>query len=148
MKINSPIPFYLQEAPWSCTVACVRMVLAAYGKRFSREADLYVCCQTTIAGTLADDVVNCVQRYGFMGQHLKHCSIETMSQWLNQTLYPIALINLFPLTVQWSRHAVVVIGITDTHIHYLDPARGARMDDRTAFIQAWSMNSSRVILIE
>jgi hypothetical protein len=57
MSIDSGIHFLPQEKEWSCTVACVRMLLAYWGIRIEQEADLYDCCRSTVTGTYLDHAV-------------------------------------------------------------------------------------------
>ncbi|MBI4770970.1 MAG: C39 family peptidase [Chloroflexi bacterium] len=143
----SPVPFFWQETESSCTVACLRMVLAHFGTAMD-EAVLRECCRNTGTGTRADDAAACARRYGFRAEHLRRNRIEDLRDWLAGGYYPIALLNLFPLTAHWVLHAVVVIALDAERVTYLDPARGRRADSLVAFEQAWQMNLARVLLIQ
>lgn len=147
MSRETPVPFFVQETEWSCTVACLRMVLAQLGT-VVEESVLRECCGTTERGTQADEVVACAQQYGFTAEQQRGGTLDDLSQWLNNGVYPIVLLNLFPLAALWRMHAVVVIAVDGNEVHYLDPARGQRMDALVAFEQAWLMNLYRAIVVQ
>ncbi len=148
MTTSSSVPFFPQEKEWSCTVACIRMIMAYYGINFSSEITLAECCKTTTYGTNADEAVACVQSHGLLAQHLQNCGWETLQQWIIAKIYPIVLINTYPLTAKWSTHAVVTTNFEDQIVHYLDPARGPQTASHPSFTQAWQMNRNRIILIQ
>lgn len=147
MAFESPVPFFQQETEWSCTPACLRMVLAHLGTVVD-EAALRECCQTTETGTHADGAVACARRHGFKAEHLRRNEVNDLRRWLADDVYPIALVNMFPLLALWRMHAVVVIGIEADTVYYLDPARGQREDALVSFEQAWTMNLRRAIVMQ
>ena len=147
MSIDSGIPFLPQEKEWSCTVACVRMLLGYWGIRIEQEADLYDCCRSTVTGTYLDHAVACIQQYGLQAAHLRQCQLIDLQGWLAEGLYPIVLLNMFPLIAKWTMHTVILSIIEGDTVHYLDPARGHRSDQLVAFEQARLMSRQQVILI-
>ena len=84
------VPFLRQETAWSCSVACLRMVLAHFGTRLD-ESTLRDCCHTTTAGTRAEDVVGCARRYGFDAYHVRGADINGLRRWLRSGAFPIIL---------------------------------------------------------
>lgn len=142
------IPFFSQEKEWSCTVACLRMVMAYWGINFPNETALAECCKTTTYGTNADEAVACAKSNGLAAQHLHNCDWETLQKWITSKIYPITLINTYPLIAKWAAHAVVITHIEDQTVHYLDPARGSKTAFHLSFAQAWQMNRNRVILVQ
>ncbi|NJN53626.1 MAG: hypothetical protein HC804_02030 [Anaerolineae bacterium] len=141
------LPVFLQETEYSCTVACLRMVMAHFGVMVAKESDLYDCCQTSSIGTYADDVVACARRYGLNATHLRHCQASDLQSWLSTGLYPIALINTYPLMARWCMHAVIVSQIENDVVQFIDPARGQSQATAVTFLQAWQMNASRAIIV-
>ena len=76
--MKSNLPFYKQEHPYSCTVACLRILLAHYGIEVS-EAELREKCKTGELGTYARNILACAQEYGFSAT-LEHLSIERLKK--------------------------------------------------------------------
>ncbi|MBS1253065.1 MAG: hypothetical protein MAG451_02110 [Anaerolineales bacterium] len=142
----SKLKFYPQETRLSCTPACLRMVMAHWGIEVD-EATLRECCKTDGLGTVARDAVACTRRYGLRAEELRKATWDDLRRWLADGLYPILLVNLFPLDALWVFHAVVVETVTDELVTYLDPAQGQRIAEVRAFEQAWQMNRRRAIVV-
>ena len=62
--MQSKLPFYRQEKPYSCVPACLRMVLAAKGYAVS-ESVLRERCDCTFLGTDALTAVDALRAMGF-----------------------------------------------------------------------------------
>jgi len=142
----STLPFFAQETRTSCVPACVRMVMATWGIEID-EATLRVCCQTDWSGTAAKAVVACVGRWGLKATEVRVATLDDLRSWLDNGIFPIVYLNLFPLDALWVQHAVVVEVVTDEVIVYLDPAQGKRTAHSLAFDQAWQMQKRRAIII-
>lgn len=142
----SGLRFYLQETRLSCAPACLRMVMAYWGIEVD-EATLRDCCKTDWLGTAAEDAVACARRYGLWAEEVREASWDDLRRWLTDGLYPILLLNLFPLDALWVFHAVVVETVTDELVTYLDPVQGPRTVEVVAFQQAWRMNRRRAIVV-
>ncbi len=123
------------------------MVMAHLGITVAKESDLYECCQTSPIGTHADGIVACARHHGLNANHFRHCQPNDLQSWLLAGLYPITLINTYPLIARWCMHAVVLTGIENDIVQFLDPARGEQQAPAVAFLQAWQMNANRVILV-
>lgn len=121
--------------------------MAHCGITVASESDLYECCQTSAIGTHADDAVACARRYGLNADHFRQCQASDLQSWLSDGYYPITLINTYPLIARWCMHAVVVTGIENGIVEFLDPARGEKQSPMVAFLQAWQMNANRAILV-
>jgi len=111
------------------------------------EATLCTCCQTDWSGTAAKAAVACVGRLGLKADEVHGATIDNLSGWLGNGIFPIVYLNLFPLDALWVQHAIVVEGVTNEAIAYLDPAQGKRMAHPLAFEQAWQMQKRRAIII-
>jgi ABC-type bacteriocin/lantibiotic exporter with double-glycine peptidase domain len=143
---SGTVPYFRQETAWSCSVACLRMVLARWGAAFDEDA-LRACCHTTTVGTRADDVVTCAKSHGFDAEHVRGGDTDNLHRWLASGASPIVLLNMFPIDLIWRMHAVVIIGLEGNTVQFLDPAHGQRSAGLVAFEQAWQMNLSRAILV-
>ena len=121
--------------------------MAHWGITVTSESDLYECCQTSAIGTHADNAVACARRYGLTANHLRQCQASELQSWLADGFYPITLINTYPLVARWCMHAIVVVRIENDVVEFIDPAAGKKQAPVAAFLQAWQMNASRVILV-
>ncbi|NUM43111.1 MAG: C39 family peptidase [Anaerolineales bacterium] len=140
------LTFFPQETRVSCTVACLRMVLFHWGIE-SDESMLRLCCKTTQQGTRASEVVACARQYNLSAEELRDVPWQKLQAWLSEGIYPIALLNLYPLHALWVNHAVVLENIHEDMVDYLDPIFGRKSSPRAPFEQAWEMNRKRAILI-
>jgi len=140
------LTFFPQETRASCTVACLRMVLAHWGI-IADEATLRACCRTTKQGTRANDAITCAQKYGLQADELRDAQWADVRELLAAEIYPIALLNLYPLNMLWVMHAVVVESVAEETIVYLDPIYGRKSATVVSFDQAWAMNRRRAIVV-
>lgn len=122
------------------------MVLSYYGHDID-EATLRDCCHTTNAGTRADDVASCAKHHGVDADHIRSSNSNALHKWLGTGIFPIVLLNMFPIDLIWRMHAVVIIAIDSRSVHLLDPAQGRRVASVGAFEQAWQMNLNRAIVV-
>ena len=141
------LTYFPQETRTSCTVACLRMVLNHWGIIVVEES-LRACCQHTNQGTVARHAITCAKSYGLLAEERRRTTWSEMTTFLQQDIYPIMLLNLFPLKAHWVRHAVVLESIENQTIHYLDPIYGHSTAPQSAFDQAWLMNRRRAIIIQ
>jgi ABC-type bacteriocin/lantibiotic exporter with double-glycine peptidase domain len=122
------------------------MVMAYWGIEVD-EPSLHECCQSTVSGTRAEDAVDCARQYGFSAEHRRNNEMDALAQWLEKGVFPIVLLNMFPIDALWRMHAVVVIGAGEDSVHFLDPVGGERVTSHLAFEQAWRMNLGRAVII-
>ena len=141
------LTLFLQETRISCTVACLRMVLAHSGILVD-EATLRAGCKTTESGTRAQDAAACARQYGFEAEEVSNARWQELEEWLAAGIYPIILLNLFPLRLLWVKHAVIAESADQDRVTYLDPIYGRQEAEITVFDQAWAMNRYRAILVK
>jgi ATP-binding cassette, subfamily B, bacterial len=140
------LPFYPQETDYSCVPACLRMVMASLGIQVD-EATLRVCCETDPKGTASTATILCALSYGLYAFETSNASWSELVHWIEQNVYPIVYINLFPLDMVWGLHAVVVEAITKDTVIFLDPLVGRRQATLAPFEQAWQMSRQRMIVV-
>jgi ABC-type bacteriocin/lantibiotic exporter with double-glycine peptidase domain len=140
-------PFYKQETPYSCVPACIRMVLASFGRELS-EAALCVLCDCTSFGTEALNAVDAVRQLSFAGTGKHTLSIDELTAQVRQGLYPIVFVNTLPIDGITGGHALVVVGIDQTAVAVYDPLHGERHLPRATFESAWAMMHNLTLLIQ
>jgi len=142
--ISKP-PFYKQETPDSCAVACLRSVLHFYD-HVADEASLREMCGATSSGTLADDVVKCAHTLSFEAQK-EYTNLELLQQHLAANRFPILYINLLFIDGIDSVHAVVATELQDQFLRVIDPLEGERSFPLPAFESSWQMLNNLAIVV-
>ena len=140
-------PFHKQETPYSCVPACVRMVLASFGRELS-EAALRVLCDCTPFGTEAINAVDAVRQLGFPDTGKHTLSLDELAVQVRRGLSPIVFVNTLPIDGITGGHALVVVGIEQTDVAVYDPLHGERHLPRATFKSAWTMMHNLTLLIQ
>ena len=120
MKIK--VPFFRQEKDTTCGVACLRMVLAYFGKEFE-EFELKDACQTSWLGNVCGELVQGGVEFGFEGEEFENVDLEYVSGNLVKGFLLIALVDPAVLYkgIEGFGHFVVITGIEGDSVSYHDP---------------------------
>jgi ABC-type bacteriocin/lantibiotic exporter with double-glycine peptidase domain len=146
--MQSKLPFYKQEKPYSCVPACLRIVLAAQGQMVS-ESELRERCDCTFLGTEAVKAVDALRTMGFSNSNKCTLKIAELIAKLNVgLLYPIVFVNLLPIDGINDPHAIVVAAIDEDEVLVSDPLQGERLLPRSTFDTAWAMMRNLTILVQ
>jgi len=143
--MRSRLPFRRQEHPYSCTVACLRMLLAYYGVEMD-EAELRHRCKTREFGTYARDVVACARELGFIAT-IEHLSLVQLRRLIDQGVFPIAYINMFPTSPVPYVHTVIVEDYEADRLLLVDPNTGPWEIRVTDFLEAWEVHGSMALIL-
>lgn len=137
MKLN--MPYFKQEKNTTCGVACLRMVLAFYGKEIS-EVDLEEACETSWLGNTCGELVQGALKYGFEAEEIDHVTLEYLLTILEQNSPLIVLIDPAVLYggLEGFGHFVVITGLEGDKIYYNDPDLDMDLVKNVSdFIMAW-----------
>ena len=147
-NISLSVPHFKQELESSCVAACVRMVLASYGRSYS-EADLRQLLDTRPSGTPARNV----QRVGSLGfdVQLVPFNMALLADSLAAGVPPIVFFETAALDywqIDWCALAVLV-GLEDATVYlndlYFDAA--PHRTSLASFQQAWAATGQLAVLI-
>jgi ABC-type bacteriocin/lantibiotic exporter with double-glycine peptidase domain len=142
-------PFYAQETPDSCLPACLRMVLAAHGLRFSERQLRRLCQCQPMMGTLSTNVVLAAQKLGFVDSiEDRSLRLFDLRDQVREGFSPIVGVNLRRLSGVWSPHAQVVVEIASTHARIHDPMLGRLKISLPTFEAAWADADYLTILVK
>lgn len=144
------VPHHKQELDYSCLAACVRMILAFYGKDHS-ESDLRKLLKTRIGGTSPSRLMWQLPTLGFDAV-VETGSLQSLSAYLNAGKPCIVHVWTPPLP-HWeveAIHALVVVGIGENTVLAHDPvlSSGPTAIPLEAFVKAWAATDYLMILIE
>jgi len=137
--------FYKQETSYSCTVACLRMVLEYYGIK-KDENTLRIKSKTKFYGTHPVNVVECAKYYGF-DAYVNSLTLNKLIELVTQNIPVIANILKFDGD-EYYVHSVLIYRIGKNTVYLLDPEDGERKLDVSLFLRLWQMNNCSGIVIK
>ncbi len=146
--ISLSVPHFKQESPSSCVAACVRMVLAHYGRGHS-EDELRRLMGTSPHGTSARNILR-VASLGFAVE-LRSANLAQLGGALTAGTPPIVFLNTGSLDY-WSldcAHVAVVVGLDVATVALNDPFFDAapQQTSLSGFQQAWAWNEDLAAFI-
>lgn len=133
------IPYH-QEQPYTCLPACIRIVLAYYGQEHTETELVKVCESVPVWGTLPERAITGLEHLGYRALWFENASLERLLSLLEQNWPVIVLLRAPDLPHgRAGVHAIVIGGIEQGEVIYIDPALGteARMA-LYSFLQAWA----------
>jgi ABC-type bacteriocin/lantibiotic exporter with double-glycine peptidase domain len=146
--ISLIVAHYKQEYPYSCVAACVRMVLAHFGRTCS-EGELRQLMGTGPHGTYARDILR-IAALGFDVQ-LAPATLADLGTALTAGTPPIVFLDTGSLDY-WSSHCfhvAVVVGLDLTSVSLNDPLfdTAPQQTSLSGFQQAWDWNQRLAAII-
>lgn len=141
-------PFFLQQTNYSCAVACLRMVLAAFGIERTEE-ELRIICDCGTEGADALKLVDAARQLGFAGTRKYNLTIGELAAELAKGRHPIVYVQtLLTDAPSPTKHAFVVINISQEAVTLLDPWEGERQIPTAQFEHDWRQMRGLTILCQ
>jgi ABC-type bacteriocin/lantibiotic exporter with double-glycine peptidase domain len=114
-----------------CGPACLKIVLAYFGKRVPEKVIADACRSSPLSGTTGTNVVKGAGRFGFHAELVDHSNFRTIEKWLRRGV-PV-IVDWMSTSVSGPRrsaracgHYSVVCGLDERHIVLQDPSIGRR----------------------
>lgn len=136
---------YKQEKNYSCSVACLRMVLEHYGIS-EDEKTLRIKSKTKFYGTHPINIVECANLYGLAG-NVNSLTLDDLQELLKQNIPVITNILKFD-DDEFYIHSVVVYRIERDTVYLLDPEDGERNFKSDLFERFWLGTEYTAIIIK
>lgn len=143
--MKSKLPFHRQETASSCAVACLRILLEYYGVKVT-EAELREKCKTTELGTYAKNLMACARNFGFEAS-LEYLTVDQLKNLVDEGIYPIAYINMFPTSDIPYTHAVIIESLEGGQPLMIDPLDGPKEIKLFDFLEGWEVFGNMAIVI-
>jgi ABC-type bacteriocin/lantibiotic exporter with double-glycine peptidase domain len=121
------------------------MLLAHYGVEMD-EATLRRKCKTQKFGTYAKDVLACAHEFGFTPT-IEHLSLEQLQQLIDQGVFPIVYINMFPTSQVPYVHTVIVEECEADRLLLVDPHTGPWEIQVPDFLKAWEIHGNMALVL-
>jgi ABC-type bacteriocin/lantibiotic exporter with double-glycine peptidase domain len=128
------LPFFAQEHPDTCALACLRMILAFLGTTVT-EAQLVQAAQLEAGGVNPDELTRLAQHFGLKAE-ARQLDLGGIDDLLAQQQFPLVFVYRLPLDRVPSGHAVVVTRVSAQFVTCLDPLRGVRRISKKKFAEA------------
>jgi ATP-binding cassette subfamily B protein len=145
-KARSKLQFHKQEKAYSCAVACLKMILKAFGKDID-ESELRRLCNTTELGTFADDIVSCAMELGFNAEKT-YLVVDDLKKLKEEDIYPIVYVNTYSLNGIFATHAIIIEGIENGEVMIIDPVDGRKTVPLEIFNNLWDACNNLTIIIK
>lgn len=146
--VSLNVPHHNQELRYSCIPACVRMVLAFFG-RLHTEAELRTLLRTEPSGTPPRRLTELIH-LGFDVDFVT-TDIAGLAASLTAGRPPIALLctNSLPYWSVSCDHVAVVVGVDDSWVYLNDPYfdTAPQPVSHSDFLRAWSANGCLVAVV-
>jgi ABC-type bacteriocin/lantibiotic exporter with double-glycine peptidase domain len=138
--MKSKPPFFAQERPDTCALACLRMVLAAFGKETTEE-QLVRAANMETGGVDIENLERLARAYG-LDPELAQLELDDLAALTEEGGLCIAFLNRLSLDGELAVHAVVPVSVSPRFVTFLDPLRGQRRVSKQKFqaAQRWLAN--------
>ena len=134
------VPHLEQQQPHTCVPACVRMVLAHWGKPYAEEELAQTLGARPGLGTQPESAVAGLEGLGYHALWFENATLERLLELLRHGWPVIVFLRAVDLPHgRAGLHAVVLVGIESENAICLDPALDhALIFDLSSFLKAWS----------
>jgi len=136
MKID--LAPFKQEKNSTCLPACLRIVLHHFGTDLPEET-LAQACKTNKEGTSIEEAAKAVRFWDFDAIEFEEASLFDLVDHLMKGRPVIVALDVTQMPYGDSDlHAVVVCGLEENEVKYIDPGYGKEMSlDLMTFFNAW-----------
>ena len=110
------------------------------------ETTLCRKCKTQKFGTYARDVLACAREFGFTAT-IEHLSLEQLQLLVDQGVFPIVYINMFPTSQVPYVHTVIVEDHEANWLLLIDPNTGPWEIRVPDFLEAWEIHGNMALVL-
>jgi ABC-type bacteriocin/lantibiotic exporter with double-glycine peptidase domain len=138
MKLK--LPLFRQEQPHTCLPACIRIILAHWGRQHTEAELARVCGSVPVWGTLPAEAIDGLESLGYRALWFENAKLERLIELLDQGWPVIVFLRAADLPHgRAGLHAVVMAGLEAGDVICVDPGLGteARLS-LNDFVRAWS----------
>lgn len=128
------IPLVRQSQDYSCGPASLASILYYWGVWDGREPELFQYLDTNEEGTGSDSIIAAAQKFGLSAVCEQNMTIDQLNKLVdegNTVILNIQAWGNYTMPVDWSTiwedgHYVVLVGIKDGIVFFMDPAIAGR----------------------
>jgi ABC-type bacteriocin/lantibiotic exporter with double-glycine peptidase domain len=121
-------------------------MLLAYHNIEIDETTLRQKCLTRESGTYAKDILICAREFGFTAS-IENLSLKQLCSLIDQGVFPIAYINMFPTSQVPYTHTLIVEQYEANCLLVIDPLTGPWEIQVTDFLEAWEIHGNMALVL-
>jgi len=153
--MKSKLPYHKQQTPFTCSLACLRMVLESIGKQLSESELSKIVEFKPIKGfspkmmDLLCEIINLEYNYHF------DSSLDEVKKAIEADFYPIVLVNpsiLYNLPEEEHGHYIIVKDIIGEKVIINDPDQEYGGEDKEVgkerFLESWKNKYGMIFVIK
>ena len=110
------------------------------------EAELRKRCQTSELGTLVENLLNCARAFGFEAE-IEYLTVERLRELLDEAVYPITYINMFPTSHIPYTHTVIVESYEGDWVLVVDPLAEPKEIRLSDFLESWGFYDNMAVVL-
>lgn len=149
------IPYYKQQTPFTCSLACLRMVLESFSIKATEYQLAEIIKFSPRKGVSPNMIKSICENYNVEYNFHFGSTIEELQAGLEKGFYPIVLVKpsiLYNLPESEHGHYVIVKDITDKDVIINDPDQEFGGEDKkidlNSFIKAWDVKFRLIFILE
>lgn len=149
------IPFYKQQTPFTCSLACTRMVLEAIGRKISEVELSRIVEFKPLRGVSPKMMEKLCEIINIQCEYHFDSSLQEIKQNIENSFYPIVLVNptvLYNLPKEEHGHYIIVKDIIGEKVIINDPDQeygGENKEiDLKKFCEAWEKRHKLTFVIK
>ncbi len=143
----SKLPYYKQQTPFTCSLACLRMVLDSIGRKFSEVELAKIVGFSTKRGFSPRMMDRLCDIIGVKYEYHFDSTLEELNTMIKEGFHPIVLVKpnlLYGITETEHGHYIIVKDITKENIIFNDPDQEYggenKSIEREKFLGSWKHN--------
>lgn len=148
------LPYYKQQTPFTCSLACLRMILESVGRKIS-EYELSGIIGFDLGTGYSIPMLSDILDIMDINHEVKpNASFEELKNALSKGFYPIVIVSArhYQNIQEEHGHMVVVKDITDKNVIINDPDQLYGGEDKEVdldlFIKAWNGSRSWKLIVK
>jgi len=148
-------PFYKQETPFTCSLACLRMILEAIGKKFSEIELSKIVEFKPLKGFSPRMMEKLLEIANIDYEYHFDSSLQEIEKNVENKLYPVVLVNpsiLYGISEEEHGHYIVIKDITEEKIIINDPDQEYGGENKEInlkrFGEAWESRHKLIFIIK
>jgi len=147
------LPYYKQQTPFTCSLACLRMVLESFGRKFTEEELAKIIKFHPDEGMSIPKLAKVCEIINVDFEFGKLLKLEDLKSFISKNSYPIVIVDVktfYKMAEIKHGHFIIIKDITEESVIFNDPDIEFGGENKVIgldlFLESW-MNSNEWALI-
>jgi ABC-type bacteriocin/lantibiotic exporter with double-glycine peptidase domain len=149
------MPYYKQQTPFTCSLACLRMILESIGRKFTEEELAKTIGFNPKVGVSPSMILKVCEIVNVDCQLQFEITLAKLKELLSKNIFPITLLDpriLYGLTEVGHNHFIVIKDISEEKIIINDPDGEYGGENKQIaiqkFLESWKKIYNMLIIIK